>query len=147
MSIGDNGSTILVIEGMGVPRYASRGLRQTLEPIDAQLHVERSIDGGLIDFGYEPFQKYKSTISGSDQRSPACDGVWGGQVVEVSCIPELCAQTYDFELGRAAVLGSIRAETGFTFYRPKLTMMVMHFQIETDEWGAQVGWSMDLEEV
>lgn len=147
MSIGEVGTTLLNLRGIGVPPYSARGLSQTLEPIAASIHIERTIDGGLINLGYEPFQKYKSTITGSDQQSPAVDGKWSGQIIEVECIVELAAVAYDEALGRPAVVGSIRFESGFIFYRPKLTMMVLGFSIDKDEWGAAVGWHMDLEEL
>jgi hypothetical protein len=73
--------TELRLVGMGVPPYSARGLSQSLEPIDAAMHLERTINGELLDLSYEPMQKYKSTISGSDQLPPAVDGVWPGKLV------------------------------------------------------------------
>lgn len=35
----------------------------------------------------------------------------------------------------------------FISYRPLLEMMMTHHAIETDEWGHQVGWALELEEV
>lgn len=35
----------------------------------------------------------------------------------------------------------------FISYRPLLDMMMPHHRIETDEWGHQVGWGIELEEV
>lgn len=146
MTITKANPTVLSLVGMGVPPYSARGLSQTLTPIAASQHLERTINGELVDFSYEPMQKYKSTISGNDQMPPACDGVWSGKIIEVECIAELCTSEYAL-LGRTAVLGSLRDEAGFTTYRPKLTMMVVNFSQDQDEYGRQIGWSLELEEV
>jgi len=137
--------TLLVLSGMGVPRYSARGISQTLEPIAQAAHLERSINGQLIDFGYEPFRKYRTTITGNDQRPPAVDGVWPGKVITVECVVELAvAQSMPFE--RTPVEGSVYTEEGYTFYRPTLVMMVMAFSFDTDEWGSRVGWNLVAEE-
>ena len=39
-----------------------------------------------------------------------------------------------------------RTDAGFIFYRPRLSMRVVSFEVERDEWGAAVAWSMALEE-
>ncbi len=138
--------TLLVLAGMGVPRYSARGLTQTLEPIDAAAHIERSINGSLIDFGYAPFRKYRTQISGKDQRPPAVEGVWPGKLITVDCLAELSVvQSMPFE--RPAVPGSDYVEEGYTFYRPRLAMMVMSFTLDSDEWAAGVNWSLVAEEV
>ena len=55
--------------------------------------ARRTVNGALADLSYEPFRKYKSTISGQDQEPPAVDGVWPGPAVEVGCVAELCFMT------------------------------------------------------
>lgn len=35
----------------------------------------------------------------------------------------------------------------FVSYAPQLHMRVISFQIKTDEWGATVGWTLELEEI
>ena len=42
---------------------------------------------------------------------------------------------------------SLREENGFVFYRPRLLMSVIDYQVENDEWNASFNWSLDLEEV
>jgi hypothetical protein len=139
------GETLLALSGIGVPPYSARGLSQSLEPIDIAANLQRSINGALIDLSSPSFRKYKSTITGNDQRPPSCDGVWPGRQVVVDCIAELA-----FADGGAAqrpiVAGSDYSEAGFTYYRPQLTMVVTGFQLTTDEWGAAVGWTLTLEE-
>jgi hypothetical protein len=65
----------------------------------------------------------------------------------VDCIVELCHETGTGGFERTAVAGSEREAGGFTFYRPQLTMLVEDFQIDRDEWGGVVGWTLSLAEV
>jgi hypothetical protein len=138
--------TVLTLSGIGVPPYSARGLTQSLEPIDGAVQLRRTVNGALADLSYEPFRKYKSTISGQDQEPPAVDGVWPGQMVEVGCIAELCFPISAGGPGRAAVAGSARVGGDFSFYRPVLTMRVVGFSVSRDEYGAAVIWQMQLEE-
>lgn len=140
--------TLLELVGPGVPPYSARGLKQSLEPIGQSAQLYRTINGVLHDLSDANFRKYRSTITGDDQTPPAVDGVWPGQQITVKCISELCeATTSPDSLGRTAVSGSVRYESNFTFYRPELTMRVVAFNFETDEYGAIVSWAMELEEV
>jgi hypothetical protein len=143
--VSDPSTTVLRLWGVGVPPYSARGLNQTLEPIEASVHVERTINGGLLDLSHEQFRKYKSTITGSDQQPPAVDGVWPGQLVTVDCVVELAYPEYASPQ-RTAVPTSERSESGWNFYRPRLEMVIVGFAVDRDEYGAQVGWSMNLEE-
>jgi hypothetical protein len=68
--------TLLVLSGIGVPDYSARGLRHTLEPIEASASLRRTVNGALVDLSFAQFRKYKSTISCQDQEPPAVDGVW-----------------------------------------------------------------------
>lgn len=142
-------STLLVLSGIGVAPYSARGLKQTLEPIQGQANIRRDIDGGLMDLSANQFKKYRSVISGQDVDPPVCDGIWAGQVVVVDCIAQLC---YPASQGsspeRTVVEGSERVDGDFTFYRPRLTMMVMSApQMTEDEWSREVTWSVELEEI
>lgn len=140
-------STLLVISGMGVTPYSARGLSQSLEPIQAAASARRTINGTLRDLSQSQFHKYKSTITCTDQDSPAFDGSWTGKTVTVDCVAELSFETNSAGPQRTVVPGSEREADGFTFYRPRLVMMVVGFQQTTDEWGATVGWQLQLEEV
>lgn len=139
-------STLLRISGLGISPYAARGLTQTLNPIDQSKDLRRTINGELIDFSSELFRKYASVISGSDQEPPGVSGVWPGRQVEVECIAELyCLVGGTAE--RPIVAGSERMSGAYTYYRPVLSMRVLEFNQSFDEWGAQVSWSLALEEV
>ena len=140
-------SDVLTLSGIGVPPYSARGASQTLEPIGSSQQLRRTINGELIDISRAEFRKYRSTISCVDQQPPAIDGVWPGQVLTVGCISELSYLTAGGAPARPLVSGSSRTEGDYTFYRPSLTMRVVAFSQDTDEYGAAVSWSLQLEEV
>lgn len=137
--------TVLSISGLGVPPYSARGLQQSLEPISASVSQRRTINGTLIDLSLTQFQKYKSTITGNDQKPPACDGAWPGKIVTVECLAELC-YIDGGAAQRSVVAGSSYSDGGYTYYRPTLTMVVVGFQYTQDEYNAGTQWTMDLEE-
>lgn len=139
-------TTLLVLEGMGVPLYSARGIVQSLEPIEAASDLKRTINGALKDLSIGQFQKYRSSINCNDQQSPALDGIWPGAQITVHCISEL---SYEFggSPQRTEISGSSRQEGDFVFYRPILVMRVTSFNQRTDEYGAQTSWSMTLEEI
>lgn len=140
-------TTLLVISSMGVPPYAARGLQQTLEPIQAAGSMRRTINGTLVDLANENFRKYRSTISCDDMNAPAFEGFWPGMQVTVDCVAELGYETMSGAPARPVVTDSSRVEGDFTYYRPQLTMLIVAFTQRTDEYGAAVGWQLDLEEV
>jgi hypothetical protein len=142
-----NSFTVLRMSGVGVPPYSARGLTQTLAPISQASQNKRTINGSLKDISFPGFDKYKSTISGNDQKPPNVDGIWPGQTVVVDCISELQYTTIGGTPQRSVVSGSLYVEGNHTLYRPQLTMRIIDFSMQTDEYGAQVSWSMDLEEI
>lgn len=140
--------TLLTLSGFGVVPYSTRGASQTLEPIQqAAANVYRDVNGVLRVTGGTQFQKYKSTISCTDQRPFAVDGIWPGKLVTVGCVATLAYLTSGGSAQRTAVSGSSFTEGSYTFYRPSLNMMVVGFSIQEDEYGAEIGWQMELEEV
>lgn len=140
--------TVLELSGIGIAPYSTRGATQSLDPIgSASATIYRDVNGVLRTVAGSSFQKYKTTISCQDQLPAALDGVWPGKLVTVKCIQELSYLTAGGSPSRTVVSGSSRTEGSFTFYRPQLDMMVTGFSVQTDEWGAEVSWRMDLEEV
>ena len=140
--------TVLSMTGMDVAPYSARGLSQSLEPISASGQLRRTINGELIDLSSAQMRKFSSVIRGTDQLSPAVNGIWVGSTVTVDCIVELAYITATGEAPeRTIVTGSSRTEGAFTYYRPQLVMMVTGWDIDHDEYGQQVGWSLSLEEV
>lgn len=140
-------TTLLVISGPGIPTYSSRGLSQTLDPIDAAGALARTVNGGLIDLSPTQMRKYRSTITCTDQDAPALDGVWPGMPLTVDCVPELGYLTAGGSPQRSVVPGSSRVAGLWTWFRPRLSMLVVNYTANTDEWGAAVAWSLDLEEI
>lgn len=140
-------STLLVISGIAIPPYSARALSQTLFPIAAASQMRRTINGALVDISSSLFRKYGSVISCTDQQHPALNGIWPGLQVTVDCISELSYTTSGGSADRVVVSGSSRTSGTFTFYRPRLTMRVMNYDVNFDEWGASVSWSLSLEEV
>lgn len=144
--LAPNAHTVLRLSGIGVPPYSARGLKQSLAPIDAATNIKRTVNGDLTDISFTGFRKYKSTISGTDQQPPNVSGAWPGRTVTVDCVSELSMD----EGGtpeRTVVPGSEVTEGAHTTFRPRLTMMVLTFSLNQDEYGRQIDWSMDLEEV
>jgi hypothetical protein len=137
--------TLLVISGMGFSPYAARGLTQTLVPIEQAKQLRRTASGKLVDVSVEQFRKYRSTISCTDHRVPAIDGIWPGMVVTVSCMAEL-SHPITGTPWRRVVPGSIREEDGYVFYRPVLVMRVVDVSQSSDEFAAEVAWTLELEE-
>jgi hypothetical protein len=150
-------TSVLVLSGMGVPPYSIRGAQEQLQPIAAAVQLHRTVNGDLVDFSEDQFQKYALTISCTDQQPPALAGQWPGrQTLTVDCISELAVpldtdleSTDDPETidGRAVVEGSWRIESDFGFYRPQMSMLVTGFTATKDEYGATISWQLTLEEV
>lgn len=147
MTLPDIGTLLVLSTPMGVPLYSARGLTQTLTPIGAAKHVRRTVNGGLVDLSLAQFQKYASTISCSDFRAPAVDGIWPGQILTVSCVAELSYLTAGGSPQRTVVSGSSYADGDFTWYRPQLVMRVLSLNNQAAEYAASVSWSLDLEEI
>jgi hypothetical protein len=141
--------TLLRLSPIGIPPYSARGISQTLEPIDAAASMRRTVNGTLVDISASQFRLYKSSISCTDQDHPALDGIWPGQILTVDCICELSyADTTDGSPSRPlADTSAERTDEGYVFFRPQLTMMVTGYKVDNDEWGHDIGWTLDLEEV
>lgn len=142
-----NSLTVLRMQGVGVPPYSARGLKQTLEVIDQSTQLRRTVNGSLKDISFEGFRKYKSNISGSDQQPPNFNGRWPGLQVTVDCIAELAYAQENETPERPVVPGSEFVEGAHTSYRPRLIMRIVNLSISHDEYGRQVDWSLDLEEI
>jgi hypothetical protein len=147
MAYPESPTTLLAISGINIPPYSARGITQTLAPIASAASLRRTINGSLVDLSASQFRKYASTISCTDQQHPALNGVWPGLQVTVDCVCELSYLTSGGSADRTVVPSTSRVEGAYTFYRPRLTMRVMAYDIQTDEYGASVGWSLQLEEV
>jgi hypothetical protein len=139
--------TYLAITGPGINPWSARGLRQTLEPIAQAASFRRTINGDLRNLAVEQFEKYRSTISCEDVTVPALDGVWPGLILTVDCAAELSYLTAGGSPSRSVVASSSYVDGAYTRYRPQLTMMVLGYSVDLDEYGARVAWQLLLEEV
>lgn len=156
-----------------LPLLSARGIKQTLQLLSAPLH-KRTVEGTLVALGTAP-AKYASKITCSDTAPMALDAAWYGCPLLVDCVVNLTAPVPDGDgsseifLGRTPVPGSVflqdgatltplaidgqkvtvaRVRTGaFVTYRPRLNMMLKSFALESAEWEAKQGWTIDLEEV
>ena len=139
--------TRLAISVMGVPLYSARGLSQTLEVVDAAKNMRRSINGVLTDLTNTQFRKYKTKITCTDIRGPALDGIWPGMTVVVDCAAYLT-----YPVGGSPHRTVVPGTTPFTegshvMYQPRLTMLVVQFTAQHDEYPCDVAWELELEEV
>lgn len=139
--------TLLVISGHGIPDYSARGLTQTLDPVSASAVVARTVNGGLIDLSPPQMRKYRSEITCSDMRTPALDGIWPGMALSVDCVAELGYLTSGNSPQREVVPGSSWVAGAWTYYRPRLQMLVINYSTSRDEYGAICEWSLELEEI
>jgi hypothetical protein len=145
--IAPNAHTVLRLQGIGVPPYSARGLKQTLEVIDQATQLRRTVNGSLKDISFASFRKYKSSITGSDQQPPNFNGRWPGLQVTVDCIAEMSYAQDDESPERPVVPGSEIVEGAHTTFRPRLIMRIVNLTISHDEYGRQVDWTLDLEEI
>ena len=148
MSSDANNFTLLVISDNEPAPYSARGLTQTYEPIAASQHLERSVNGRMINLSASQMKLYKTKISCTDQNVPALSGVWPGDIVTLQCVEEMSFPTISPELQeRDAVEGSMRIVGSYTFYRPILQVMFMGHSTSGEEYSRNVAWSMEFEEV
>lgn len=143
--------TLLRLDPIGVPPSSARGITQTLEPIDSAGQLARTVNGTLVDLSDTNFRKYQSTITCTDQQQPALDGVWPGMVLTVDCVIELSYLTAtgspSRDIAETTDDEGTRTDGSFTFYRPRLTMMVVSYQTGVDEYGCAANWTLSLAEV
>jgi hypothetical protein len=147
MPMHGSDSTLLRVNGFALSPYATRGLSQTLNPISSTADLRRTVNGDLRNFSDDVFQKFASTITGSDQRPPSIDGVWPGALVTVECAVELSFITASGAPTREMVDYASRQEGDLTYYRPLLDMMVISFDQSFDEYNAAWSWNIVMEEV
>lgn len=139
--------TNLRLDPIGIPPYSARGISQTLTPLSQAAFMRRNVNGQLRDLSVEQMRLYGSTISCTDQQQPALSGVWPGRILVVDCIVELSYKTVGGSPERPVVEGSEHVVGDFTYYRPRLTMMVTSYDDNFDEYACAAGWSLALEEL
>jgi hypothetical protein len=175
MGGGLMGETDLILGVAGLPPESARNCRQELSPVPNG-EFKKSVNGDLLFLETADRRRYRSVISCRDVNSPLIDGIWVGSQLTVGCIQNLWQAiepgVLKIKLIRPAVEGSVCAvnKTGtpvqftesegnevelqrqqpekiFVCFRPWLTMKVVDFSLETDEWGMSGGWKLVLEEI
>lgn len=143
-----NSDTLLEILSFGTMLYQARGLTQSLQVIPGASHMERTINGTLIDVSAPQFRKYVTRINASDVDAPPLDNVWPGMTITIHCAASLCYPTGNSgSPARAEVSGSSWTQGSMTFYRPIIVALVKSVEQHFDEWKASNGWTLEAEEV
>jgi hypothetical protein len=135
---------LLVVTGVNFPPYSTRTAQQQFAPIPQASQLARTVNGDLADLSDPLFRKFRTTITTSDQQLP--EFVWPGSACVVDWIAEFAFLTAGGTQIRNAVEYSERTEGDYTFYRPRMNMRVVDWQANYDDWGAIVGWTINLEE-
>lgn len=164
--------TDLKLSICGFPPMSARNCSQELYPISGGAFY-RDVNNNLVFIGNKNFNKYKTVITGKDVNPPAFSGICIGSVIDVECIQYIWkrvdAQSNKIELEKKTVDGSIIVVDKYNNYidfsindnvvsiikpcecfvgfRPCLTMSVIDFSIETDEWGLSTKWKLVMEEI
>lgn len=149
MSLDTTGTILTMSDGADVmPFYSARGLKQTLDPIDASNNQRRTVNFQKVNLALDRSKKYASVISATDVRPPLREDVWPGKIVTVGCAYLLFYATIGGSPARTPVDGSQFVEGGFTFYRPLIDFMIgKRGGSGLEEWEAGLGWSIPMEEV
>lgn len=137
----------------------------SVQPIGGATHLERAIDGSLVDLSDPAFRLYGLEISCSQRKIPPISDLWPGDLVTVH-VPQVLSQPGPTcYLAREPVPGSIRAidaedrtlatPTGRMIsvpgavaveYRPVMRCRVTARSQDAAELQATAGWSLSLEE-
>lgn len=155
MALPNTGSILVITpsadNGLTLPPFAGRGIKEDLEPIDMGNNVEMACSGREIDMTHAQFRKLQITLTWDDVRCPLMNKAWAGQTITVDCISERCYITIGGAADRPAVSGSIRVGTGseahLTFYRPQLVMVVKSIKHGKDEYGANYAGQLSAVEL
>lgn len=164
--------TILKLGDLIIPVGAGRGITQTLQPIDNG-DLRRTVNGTLLDLTRTENRKYESQVQCTDMAAPTLAGIWKGSEIAVNCIKHLrqvvTPESTNVTLIRDPVAGSVvgydssgnkvtpdsvvnrdvtfLVNVAMVKFRPALTMMVVALTENEDEYAAEEGWTIDLEEV
>jgi len=142
-------TTKLRLSPIGIPPYSARGITEEFT-LDGNAQLARTVNNVLIDLSAQQDEKYKLTITCSDQQMPYLDGVKRGMQLIVDSATEFTYMTGGSPARPVAETTddpATRSEGAVTFYRPRLTMLVADYRLNNDEAGAVCGWTLDLVEV
>ncbi len=130
-----------------VPLYSSRGLNEDLDLIEAADFQRYTVNYQLRNLARPQARKYQISITCTDQRPLGLSNLWPGDIIVIECVSMLSYRTGAIgEPGRPVVTGSSFTEGAFTFYRPRLTMMLKTRPQSTNEYSADRGWTLTARE-
>lgn len=121
-------ATLLRIDSISFVDWAVRGIRMTLEPIEQAAQLVRDCRFTLVDISLPASRKYKFSITCTDQDAPVLTDVWPGHVINIDCIPNM---------------GVVNSTDGVL----SMNAMVRTWRVEGDEYGAEVAWQLEGEQV
>jgi hypothetical protein len=165
----------LIFDGFEMPPESARNCVQELYPIPNG-EFKKSINGNTLFLESTERRRYRSAIFCRDVNALIIEGIWIGSQIKVGCIQTLWqsinAGETTIRLTRPAVDKSVCAldcsgnpvkfnlqnnvdvklneapkEKIFVCFRPWLTMKIIDFSLETNEWGMSGGWKLILEEI
>lgn len=142
-------TTKLRLNPIGIPPYSARGITEEFT-LDGEAQLARTVNNVLIDLSAEEAEKFKLTITCTDQQMPALAGVRRGMELVVDSATEFTYMTGGSPARPIADTTddpATRTEGAVTFYRPRLTMRVADYRLNNDEAGAVCGWTLDLIEI
>jgi hypothetical protein len=166
--------TVLDLSTIPLPPGSARGIRERLEVVAPTATIRRTVNNQAISLRVPGEDKYRVSLSCDDLHLPSLDGLAVGDEVLVACTTELStrisAGATSAALARTPVAGSVHARRidgqsvsvsvngrvvnisaqavdVTVFYRPLLTCLVESWSGDSDEWAAEVGWSLELQEV
>lgn len=137
-------TTDLLIGPIGIPDTAARGVIERMTTLGGD--VRRTVNGELIDLTPAQFKKFRCEWSCTDLDSPALSAIYPGAELTVVPITELVYLTASGSPDRAVY--SSRTKGAFTLYRPILDVRIIEpWEIELDEAGGRLGWTVIAEEI
>jgi len=123
-------ATLLSIDGIDFSDYSTRGLSQTLTHISAAAVIRRTVNGTARNVAGTQFKKYSTKISCRDQEGPGFIDVWPGKLITITCLPDLAGGYV------------VDQESPLVLY-----CMVEAWDVDKDEAGHMVGWTLSATEV
>jgi len=152
--------TVLRIDGIPLPAGSSRGIKQSISPIDNGPLV-RMMSGALRDLTRPALRKYQSTITFTDVWAPCLAALQRGQEIVLDCVVEF-VEPVGIDQVRPHVDDSLyfvdaesrvvdptdpEAEPAvFRVYRPRLTVLVLRWESERDEYAETVTSTLEVGE-
>lgn len=121
-------TTLLRIDSISFVDWAVRGITVTLEPIEQAISLARDCRGELVDISLAQFQKYRFSITCTDQDAPVLTDVWPGKVINIDLIPNM---------------GVVNSTEGVV----SLHAMVTRWNVSGEEYEAAVAWQLSGEEI